>query len=744
MFMTRIRFIASSLYNTFLLNRNRFARPLLFGVLLLSLVLGASYRIISIRENFEVVNGFEHYVNMASHFWSEPGGYNFDSGVKMKERPDDYVFTRHPREGITGSFENEKGWEFILSLIFKEGTKGIQNLALDVVRYQVMLDLFVIVLLFWGGKSIAGSLGGGLAAMLYALFKPSVVMASWVSYYYWAIPFSALSLVFWTTIYKPESKIYSLRFSVLLFFLYGMIIGFAVSIRLNFLFLPLCLSSLVFFREKTFKRALILVFAMLIGQGILLAPQILITHKYYGKYTLSTRGKWHHVISGLGAYPNPFGIEGSGDITAVNWAINRGGPDLNKAGIQEYDKFMKKEAIRLFKERPDIFLKNFLTNLYAGITLTPRDRAQYLGGPVFYGIVDNSNKTDEALLPYDKSVLTFAYASFWLFFLSLPIMFIFNREKFWPLIAVMLQGLYLIGILCIYFPPVAVHTTAYFPVYVLLLAVAVSVFIKAAISCTKAGYSCWLSENRFANWFAKAKEYFSGNTDKVCSVPVRNQSSGIWVNEIKPKLDWLVLGALLVFGFTGFILLKTLKYAPYVKTDQNAVKIADNILNSETNGNFETWNQGDNMPPDGWLYVSAKGGAIARATDIRNVKYGRSSVEVRPGVLGNSHLMFQVTGDKLYYLLGKTIIVSAWVKSDNKIKNKVSILLHNSIDPEKHIAAYYQNSEEWEKLTLIYKVPDDILGMHVFLNVDEGVSTPVYFDGVGIKYAENAIEEVSR
>ena len=170
--MIEIKNKTSKFYNSFLINRHRFVRPLLFGILLLSLVIGASYRIIDVEENFSVTNGFEFFVNMASHFWTQPGGYNFEDSLKMKEKPDDYIFSRNTKEPATGSFENEKGWAFILSLIFKEGTKGIQNLAVTVVRYQLMLDLFVVVLLFWAGRSIAGPLGGGLAAILYALFKP--------------------------------------------------------------------------------------------------------------------------------------------------------------------------------------------------------------------------------------------------------------------------------------------------------------------------------------------------------------------------------------------------------------------------------------------------------------------------------------------------------------------------------------------------------------------------------------------
>lgn len=720
----------------FLKNKTRLYNILALYILLISIVIGSSYRIIGIKQHFEINNGFEHYINMASHFWTNPGGYNFDAGIRMKEKPDEYIFTRHPKEGITGSFENEKGWEFILSLIFKEGTKGVQNLAMVVVRYQVMLDLFVIVLLFWAGKSITGPLGGGLAALLYALFKPSIVMVSWVSYYYWAIPFSALSLFFWTVIYKPESKEYSLKISSLLFFIYGVVMGFAVSIRLNFLFLPLFLSPLIFFREKTLKRTLVLVFAMLLGQGILLAPQILITHKYYDQYTLSTRGKWHHVISGLGAYPNSFGIEGSGDLTAVNWAVKRGGPDLNKVGIQEYDKFMKKEAIRLFKERPDIFLRNFLTNLYAGITITPRDRTQYLGGPVFYGIIEGRNNSDDALLPYDHKVLIFAYFFPWLLFFSFFIIFFFQRERFWLFTATAFQGLYLLGILCVYFPPVANHTTAYFPVYVLLLAISLSAFIKAAASCTMAAYSCRLREKQFKNWSAKAKEYFCGDMVQAYSFSAGRVHQEVPASGIKRNTDWFVLCVIVLFSLTSFILLRTLKYVPSVKAEQDNSRIVNNILNSATNGNFELWSGGENTPPDGWQYDFGKGGTVTRITEKDKVKYGQSSVEIKPGNSGNTHLMFQITGDKLYYLLGKTIAVSVWVKSDNTIKDKVSLLLHNSIDPAKHIVTYYHNSGDWEKLVLTYKVPDGILGMHVFLNVDKGVSAPVYFDGVGIEYRD--------
>lgn len=735
--MTKIKDITSTLYNSFLINRHRFIRSLLFGILLLSLVIGAGYRAIDIKENFSINGGFEYYVNMASHFWTDPGGYNFEYGLKMKEDPDNYIFTRHPKEPATASFENEKGWEFILSLIFKEGTKGIQNLAMTVVRYQVMLDILVIILLFWAGKSIAGPLGGSFAAILYAVFKPSISMVSWVSYYYWAIPFSALSLVFWTAIYKPESKEYSLKVSSLLFFLYGIVMGFAVSIRLAFLFLPLFLSPLIFLRERALKRSLVLLVAMLIGQGILLVPQILITYKYYDKFTLSTRGKWHHVISGLAIYPNPFGIRDSGDLTAVNWAIERGGPDLNKAGIQEYDKFMKKEAIRLFKERPDIFLRNFKRNLYAGITLTPHGRVRYIGGPGFYGIIDSDKDV------YLPEILRFAYLFPWLALLSIFIIFIFWRERFGPLISVVFQGFYILAILCIYFLPVDVHTTAYFPVFVLLLAVAAAIIVRGILAFSEGWLRCWINGKGIKQWPVFVKECFREDWDTEYRPTMTDSSESFtsfakkWLKKY-PMVKWLTITAIVLLLIAVLFVAKTGKREHMIneRSDNQAIQMINSILNSGTNGNFESWVNGESAPPNEWNFAQlyGKGGEIHKATGSDKVLSGTSSAEVRAGTSADSQLFFIVTPDKLYSLIGKTISVEGWVKSSNKAANKIYISVYNGIDSSRYPKAYYRNSGEWENLTLLYKVPDDITSMLIVLNVESGADASAYFDGIAIRY----------
>lgn len=737
MFMTKIKDIASTLYNSFLINRHRFVRFLLYGILLLSLVIGAGYRAIDIKENFSINGGFEHYVNMASHFWTDPGGYNFEYGLKMKEDPDNYIFTRHPKEPATASFENEKGWEFILSLIFKEGTKGIQNLAMTVVRYQVMLDILVIILLFWAGKSIAGPLGGSFAAILYAVFKPSISMVSWVSYYYWAIPFSALSLVFWTAIYKPEKRIYPLGYAAILFFLYGIVMGFAVSIRLAFLFLPLFLSPLIFFRERALKRSLVLLVAMLIGQSVLLAPQVLITYKYYDKFTLSTRGKWHHVISGLAIYPNPFGIRDSGDLTAVNWAIERGGPDLNKEGIQEYDRFMKKEALLLIKERPDIFLRNFKRNLYAGITLTPHGRVRYIGGPGFYGIIDSDKDV------YLPEILKFAYLFPWLALLSIFIISIFWREKFGPLISVVFQGFYILAILCIYFLPVDVHSTAYFPVFVLLLAVTAAIFARGILAFSEGWLRCWVKGKGIKEWPVFVKECFREDWDTEYRPTITDSSEPFtsfakkWLKQY-PMVKWLTISAIVLLLIAVLFIVKTGKRKHMIneRSDNQTIQMINSILNSDTNGNFESWINGESAPPNEWNFAQlfGKGGEIHMATGSDKVLSGTSSAEVRADTSADSQLFFIVTPDKLYSLIGKTISVEGWVKSSNNAANKIYISIYNGIDSSRYPKAYYRNSGEWENLTLLYKVPDDITSMLIVLNVEGGADASAYFDKIAIRY----------
>lgn len=464
--------IISNIYNYFLINRHRLVKPLLPIVLIISLIIGAGYRSVVVKENYEIWNGLGVFLSLASNFHKTFGKYSFEEYRAIDKNPDEYVYTRGKSKfEPNGSIENELGWSFILSFILKEGVKGFHTLALIIARYQVMIDLSIIIILFWVGKRIAGSAGACLAPLFYSIFKMPMVVMSWVTYYYWTIPFSALSLLFWTVIYKPEDDKNKKYIS---FFIYGAFMGFATFVRLYFLFLPLFLSPLIFIREKAFKKGLILLFIMLLGQSLLLIPQVLLTKKHHGVYALTTRGSWHLVVQGLGIYPNPWGIKDSGDVTVAQWAIDRGGPDLNKDGMNAYNEFLRKEVLKMVKEHPEIFLRNFLNNMQGGMTISTHFFQ-------FFGIIDTV-----------PSMLNLFKVFPWLILSSFFLLFIFSRNHFWIASAVFLQGLYLLLVVCTFFPSYIPFVASYIPVFVALLAIATAVYIKSFLALIEGGVRCWV------------------------------------------------------------------------------------------------------------------------------------------------------------------------------------------------------------------------------------------------------------
>lgn len=447
-------------------------------VLILSVIIGAGYRSTVLKENYEERIDLGVFFSLASNFRTSPGGYSFVEYEEMLKNPDGYVYT-NGKSGFepNGSIENELGWSFILSFILKEGVRGVHNLALIIARYQIMIDLTIIILLFWVGRKIAGPMGAFLASLFYGIFKMAMVVMSWIGYYYWTIPFSALSLLFWVVVYQPENDKIKIRWKYLSFFLYGVLIGFATFVRLYFLFLPLFMAPLLFIRERSIKKGIALLLFILLGQSVFLVPQILITKKHFGRYALTTRGSWHLVVQGLGIYSNPWGIKDSGDLTVAAWAIDRGGPDLQKDGIEAYNKFLGKEVFKMFKEHPEIFFRNFKNNMIGGMAISPHFFQ-------FFGIIDTVPVRDRLFKAFP-----------WLILSAFFLLFIFSRNQFWIASAVFLQGLYLLLVVCTFFPSYIPFVAGYIPVFVLLLAIAVAVYIKTGLALIEGGIRCWIQGN---------------------------------------------------------------------------------------------------------------------------------------------------------------------------------------------------------------------------------------------------------
>ena len=487
--------IAHSYYDYFLASRHRFVKPTLFCVLLMSVAIGAGYRCIVLKERFQYTkDGIGWFLTMASNFRKAPGMYSWEEYLFIRENPSEYVYTigKSAYEPLSAAY-SEWGWAFILHLILKDGIKGMDNIALYIVRYQLMVELVVIIILFWIGKRIAGPVGACLAPILYSIFKIPMILMSEPHYYYWTIPFSTLSLFFWTIVYRPEYNksripwkyvhfsIYGLfnnktriSWKYVNFFIYGLLIGFATFVRLYFLFLPLFFAPFLFIREKSLKRGIILLLIIFLGQSIFLAPLVLYNKNNYGKYTIKCRGHWHLFLQGVGIYKNPWGIPDSGEVNLNEWAVARGAPDMFKEA-EASEKWYKEQYFKMVKEQPEVFLGNFLRHLKRGLTVNTIDFQ-------FFSIIDN----------HSPGMYRFMALFPWMLLSAFLLLFIVDRNKFWIGLAVVLQGLYLLLVVVTWFGNYTQFIAAYIPAFIVLLALAVAIHVKVLIAVIEGSLRCWI------------------------------------------------------------------------------------------------------------------------------------------------------------------------------------------------------------------------------------------------------------
>jgi hypothetical protein len=677
--------------------------------LLAAIIVGGALRLHYFNNHLATNNGFAVFVDMASHFFRQPGGYNFQKYIETTKNPDDYIFTTKPSYRAVGSFRNEKGWAFILAFLIPEGTKGINNIAKLVALYQIFFDLCVLVLLFFAGRSLAGPWCGAFTAFLYALFLPAIYFSTWVVYYYWAIPFSCLSAFFWSVLYLPERRKWSFASKAWLFVSYGFLVGFASFLRLSFVPLTLVMSPLIYLKERNIKVSLLLLFFMLLGQGVALAPQMAITYKWYGVFKLSNRGVWHTIISGLGLYPNPFGIKDSADLTAVRWAIDNGGPDLNKDGMEAYDAFMKAKALEFLKLRPDIYLRNFVSNLKRGLTMTYAFGQRYYSGPRFVGLVDSNTKF------YTTPLLVISWIFFAVIFIALSITLLFDYNRFMLLFAPFLQGLYFVTILGLYFPPVDAHQTAFYPLYIQLLGGSICALIL------------FISKHLFPLiQLLKRSNYSLKRTMYIINGEQNNPS-------IRARFFFFSVCTLFIFvlWLSGTVAANRL----LAETSHGIPRPPIKEIILQNTGSFENWKKlNKDFLPLGWglVQVDGMGAKLRRTEDPSKVAHGKYSAEITPSGKGIVLLYHKVTWDKLYGFLGKTVRFQAWVSSQNSVQRQVGIALNNGINSSNWPKAFYNDSGQWKLLSLTYRIPIGTEKLVFYCFVDQAANAPVYFDAITV------------
>lgn len=470
-------------------------------VLIIILCIGSYYRILAMDSNILIRNGFESSVSMASYLFVNPAKYSQGSLVKeeysiydsfpLKEYSkytdgaDSFTFVRNPdknsiQEKDFSVSRSELGWAFILRYVLPDGIKGSQNMAMRIVRFCFVIELILIILLFFIGKKVAGILGAILAALLYAIFLPAVHMMSYVTYYYWTIPFSVFSLFFWIVLYEGLDNKENLKKKIMLFFFYGTVMGFGAATRMVLLLLPLFLSPFILYKERKIKIAIILLIVMLSGQFLLLVPQMIVNKKQFGRFAISTRETWHTVLMGLGFRKNPFGIENSGDFAIFNYIKRETG--VLSSDSDAYNKASKRQVIKLVKENPGLFINNAIENIKS---------AKFINPTAFYGIDTPLNKATslEDIQKNGPGSLVSAPLIkkyfLWLVLLALIIMFFNSQKQFRMFLLLIAQNIYLVLIICLYFPNYLYFMSGYIPSWILLFSLSLSIIMGKLLSHIK-------------------------------------------------------------------------------------------------------------------------------------------------------------------------------------------------------------------------------------------------------------------
>jgi len=211
---------------------------------------------------------------------------------------------------------------------------------------------------------------------------------------------------------------------------------------------------------------------------VFLAPQVAYNKKYFDKYSISTRGHWHLFIQGLGFRENPWGIDDTGEVKVNEWAMARGAPDMFKS-IDEPEKWYKKKFFEMVQEHPGVFAGNFLRHFKDGLTVNSQDFE-------FFGIVKNKSRTMHVL------VLLFPY----LVLSSLIFLYLLARERFWTVVAILMQGVYLLVVVVTWFANYTPFIAGYIPVFIMLLSIAIAVNVKVMAAAIETLMVIWTRQER--------------------------------------------------------------------------------------------------------------------------------------------------------------------------------------------------------------------------------------------------------
>ena len=162
---------------------------------------------------------------------------------------------------------------------------------------------------------------------------------------------------------------------------------------------------------------------------------------------------------------------------------------------------------------------------------------------------------------------------------------------------------------------------------------------------------------------------------------------------------------------------------------------AKDLFKGLKNGSFESWvvSAGNKFLPKQFRYhQDGNGGGVEKYTGYDGVKDGKSSVLLKPSSHGNSYIRYKTSDiDKIK---GQYVRISLWVKSQNESPQAIQMKIQ--VDNGAPVLRSYNNSGDWEKLTIEKYIDENREDIAVTCNVNSSSTAPAYLDGLTIEIVE--------
>ncbi|MFC1712107.1 ArnT family glycosyltransferase [Candidatus Poribacteria bacterium] len=262
-------------------------------------------------------------------------------------------------ENLTGRLiQDTPGYAFLLAATWK--IFGEQR-YIYVQVIQVLIDTFMIFLVFRIGSEFFNRQIGFLAGSFYALYLPQVRLAVAASRDTWATFAVIICLYLLSRMIKNPD--HSRRW--IYYALVGLAIGLSTWLRPTVAFVPIFIGIAIFFRDGIKECLAAIMVSMFVVCITFWLPFIMMNYRDFGRPFIGPfgQGLW----AGMGiAGENKYGFTLS-DRKAAEWAKNQGCD--YEYGTPEFDDFLKKYAVNVIKRDPLFYLGTIARRLPSVILL---------------------------------------------------------------------------------------------------------------------------------------------------------------------------------------------------------------------------------------------------------------------------------------------------------------------------------------------------------------------------------------